>query len=168
MANQPNRPTLSLNTPDVRVPDAAPAAAEGSEAIVPSGVGVTAGDLEELRAQNADLAEQNRQLHADFEQLMGEIRAQRAAAPRAPDAHLTNPRRTDSEPIDGEIPLFNENEPHGTVTGDSEVGFVQNGHQFSRDKSYLATERHRGVARPFNPRLVGIVRPRKPAAESLN
>ena len=163
MANDNKRQTLSLNTPDVTQPAPAesPAAAV---AAVPSGVGVTQGDLDELREQNTALAEQNRQLHADFEQLMAELRTQRSAAPRAPDAHLRDPIRTASEPVEGETPVFLEDEPHGVVTGDSEVGFVQNGHQFSRDKRYLATERHHGTPRPFNPRLVGITRARKPDA----
>lgn len=167
MANDPKRPTLSLGTPDVRPPDAEPAPA-ADPAMSAIGAGVSKEEFDELRATNEDLAAQNALLQRQFQELMTELRASRSAAPRAPDAHLTNPRRTDSEPIDGEVPIFNEDEPHGTVTGDSEVGFVQNGHQFSRDKAYLATERHRGVSRPFNPRLVGIVRPRKPVADSLN
>lgn len=154
MAEQ--RKTLSV-TPDVKAPE--PVKPEVDPALSQQGRAVSPEEFDELKAQNEDLAAANTRLHADFEALMAELRSR-----RAPDAHVANPMPTESEPIDGAEPLFREDEPHGIVTGDSEVGYVQNGHQFSRDKRYLATEKYHGVPRAFNPRLVGVVRP-KPALQ---
>lgn len=154
MAVEPKRPTLSLGTPDVTPP--------ADPAMSVQGQAVSKEEFEELKSQNEDLQEQNTRLHADFEALMAEIRSAR----RAPDAHLRDPMKTNAEPIDGETPIFKEDEPHGVVTGDSEVGYVQHGHQFGRDKEYIATEPNRGTGRPFNPRLVGVVR--KPKAVDIN
>jgi hypothetical protein len=151
---QPERKTLSV-TPDVKAPD--PVKPEVDPAFSQQGRTVSPEEFDELRAQNEDLINQNALLSQQFQELMKEIRTKRAA-----DAHVANPMPTSAEPIEGQEPIFLEDEPHGVVTGDSEVGFVQNGHQFSRDKRYLATEKYRGVPRAFNPRLVGVVRP-KPA-----
>lgn|ERR1700679_1985000 len=153
MANEP-RKTLSV-TPDVKAPDhvkpeADPALSAHARSVSPE-------EFDELKSQNEDLIAQNTLLSQQFQELMAELRAK-----RAPDAHVANPMPTGAEAVEGDEPLFDPDEPHGIVTGDSEVGFVQNGHQFSRDKRYLATEKYRGVPRAFNPRLVGVVRP-KPA-----
>lgn len=144
----PKKPTLSLGVPDVTKPEVKP---EADPALSVQGRTVSVEEFDELKAQNDELSAQ---LHV----LMAEIRSR-----RAPDAHLSNPLKTDSRPIEGDEPLFDPSEPHGVVTGDSEVGYVQNGHQFSRDRRYLATEANRGVARPFKPGLVGVVlRPQVP------
>ena len=91
------------------------------------------------------------------EQIAQLMRAQRAAGiPRAASIEARVSRGTDSD----ETPVFVEDEPYGLVVGDSEVAFVQDGHQFDRAKRYLATEELRGVPRPFNPRLIGVTKPR--------
>jgi hypothetical protein len=152
----PDQKKQTLSVPDVAPSATAPAA---DPALSEHGKGVSKEEFDELKAQNEDLVAANTRLHADFEALMAEIRSSR----RAPDAHVRDPAATDAEPVEGDEPLFMEDEPHGLVTGDSEVGFVQNGHQFSRDKRYIATEKYRGVPRAFNPRLVGVVRRPKTA-----
>jgi len=59
-------------------------------------------------------------------------------------------------------PVFDEDQPHGVIYGDTEVAYEQDGHQFGRNRAYLRTlpTKLRGCQRPFNPRLVGFVRPR--------
>lgn len=143
MAEQPK------NTPP-KAPVAAAAAAS------PAGQGPLAlvdlsGELAESQAECEDLAAENALLKARLEAIDQELAALRAK-PRA--AEPNPPKRNE----DGE-PLFDEAEPHGIVVGDSEVAFVQNGHQFGRDKKYLRDE-PKGSPKAFNPKLVGVVRPR--------
>lgn len=143
MANEPPKKTLSLGTPDVQKP-VDPAMSDIDR-------GVSKEEFDELKAHNEELSAQNALLHSQFEQLMAEIRSQKKAA-----AVAEHPQP--NQLADGETPVLIEDESYGIVTGDSDVGYVQNGHQFSRDKRYLREEIHRGVPRPFNPRLVGVVR----------
>jgi hypothetical protein len=153
MADQPKK-TLSLTPPDVpRADDATPAKPEAAPQMSAHGRAISAEEFDELKAQNDDLAAQNQLLSAQFQELMTTIRAQKnVMAAKAPPEIETV--------AEGETPVLDEDQPYGTVTGDSEVGYVQNGHQFSRDRRYLATEKYRGVPRAFNPRLVGVVRPK--------
>jgi hypothetical protein len=109
------------------------------------------GELEEANAENDDLRSQNTLLQARLAAIDAELAAIRAK-PRADEPN--QPKRNE----DGE-PIFEENEAHGIVVGDSDVAFVQAGHQFGRDKKYLRDE-PKGSPRAFNPKLVGVVRPR--------
>ena len=55
-------------------------------------------------------------------------------------------------------PVFDEDEPYGLVVGEHEAMYVQNGHEFGKDKRYLRTEKNLGTPRAFDPRKVGMVR----------
>jgi hypothetical protein len=136
--------------------DKAPPAKAPQTAATPSGQGPLAlvdqsGELAEALAEKDDLAAENTLLKARLEAIDRELASLRAK-PRAPEPNQT-PRNEDGEPI------FEESEPHGIVVGDSEVAFVQGGHQFGRDRKYLRDE-PKGSPKAFNPKLVGVVRPR--------
>lgn len=116
----------------------------------------TEAELEEAAADaenSIDLASENRILKAQLAELMA--RVDRLAADRGSSAEAELEAPID---VDPNVPVFDETQPHGIVTGDSEVAFVQDGHQFGRDRRYIATEKNRGSPRAFNPRLVGVVR----------
>lgn len=63
---------------------------------------------------------------------------------------------------EGEDPIFDEDQPYGLVVGESDVAYVQNGHQFGKAREYLRTEPNRGVAKAFDPRKIGLVKRPKP------
>lgn len=127
--------------------------------------GPSVGELEERAAEAEERADAAETRAATIEQEMAVLkeqiaqlmRAQRAAGvPRSSPIEARVSRSTDTDAT----PVFVEDEPYGLVVGDSEVAFVQNGHQFDRAKRYLVTEELRGVPRPFNPRLIGVTKPR--------
>lgn len=124
--------------------------------------GPDVGELEErtVEAENrADAAERkNAELGAELQILKEQIAALMRGA-RSPQQQPDAPS-AGAYQVDGAEPVFEETEPHGIVVGDTEVAYVQDGHQFGRDRRYLRTEKHRGVPRAFNPRLVGWVKPR--------
>jgi hypothetical protein len=60
------------------------------------------------------------------------------------------------------IPHFDRRQPHGTVIGDADAGYVQNGHRFAKDGRYLCEE-PRGTGKPFNIALLGVVKVAKAA-----
>lgn len=62
-----------------------------------------------------------------------------------------------------EIPQLDMSMPYGTVIGDAEAGYVQNGHRFTKDRRYLCEE-PKGVGKPFNIKMLGLVRVVKQAA----
>ena len=139
------------------------AAAPADPAPTPPAPGPTTGELEERAADAEDRAAAAETRAFSLEQEMTALKEQVALLMRAQRA-AGQPR---SEPIEaqpgrraGEAPMFDEDEPYGLVVGDSEVAFVQNGHQFDRAKRYMATEEHRGVPRAFNPKLIGVTKPR--------
>ena len=107
----------------------------------------------ELGPSVGELEEQNEELRNELALLKEQVALLLAASA------TTKKVEVKAVPQSGDTPVFDEDSPHGIVVGDSEVAFVQNGHQFGRDRRYLATEVHRGVARAFNPRLVGVVKP---------
>lgn len=109
--------------------------------------------LEEMAERQLNLEKENAILRQQVEAL---LKATQARAQKDEDAPEPGPQP-------GE-PIFDESLPHGTVVGDTEVAYVQDGHQFGRDRRYLRTERHRGSPRPFNLKLVGVVKPRVAAA----
>lgn len=109
------------------------------------------GELAEAQAEKDDLASENAMLKARLEAIDAELAVLRAK-PRA--AEPNQPRRNE----DGD-PIFDLEEPHGIVVGDSDVAYVQNGHQFGRDRKYIRDE-PKGSPKAFNPKLVGVVRPR--------
>jgi hypothetical protein len=112
-------------------------------------------ELTEVLAENEDLRSDNEMLKARLAAIDAELAAIRAK-PIAVEPNQVK-RNEDGDPI------FDEAEPHGIVVGDSEVAFVQGGHQFGRDKKYLRDE-PKGSPKAFNPKLIGVVRPRMVAA----
>lgn len=107
-------------------------------------------DATELAAENEDLRAENellKQRLAGIDQQLAELKA----TPRAPEPNQGK-RNEDGDPI------FDETEPYGLVVGDSDAAYVQDGHQFGRDKRYLRDE-PKGSPKAFNPKLVGVVRP---------
>jgi hypothetical protein len=115
-----------------------------------STLSVSEPDTTELLAENEDLRSDNEMLKARLSAIDAELAALRAK-PKAPEP---NQGKVDE---DGD-PVFDESEHYGLVVGDSDVAFVQNGHQFGRDKRYLRDE-PKGSPKAFNPKLVGVVRP---------
>jgi hypothetical protein len=116
----------------------------------PENLSLDSGELAEVLAEKEDLAAENTLL----KQRLSAIDAELAALRRAPRA---------AEPTIGKVnedgdPVFDESEPFGLAVGDSEVAYVQNGHQYGRDKRYLRDE-PKGSPKAFNPKLVGIVKP---------
>jgi len=108
-----------------------------------------------------DLASENAALKAQKENLEARLaRLEKLLAGTA----SPSPAELAAAGIEGAEPVFDEDAPHGVVWGDGAVRYVQNGHQYSADRSYLGTEKYIGTPRPFNPRLVGFVRRPKPLA----
>jgi hypothetical protein len=139
-------------------------AARQAQGAPEAAAGPTAGELEERTVEaeaRAEAAERDRDaMREEFTELKRQMAALMAAQRRA---RVQEPQSGDSAQEAGAQegdPVFDENAPHGTVVGDTEVAFVQDGHQFGRDRRYIATEKQRGVPRAFNPRLVGQVKPR--------
>jgi hypothetical protein len=108
-------------------------------------------DATEIAAENEDLKAQNALLMARLSAIDAELATLRAR-PKAAEPNQ-GARNEDGDPI------FDEERPYGVVTGDHAAAYVQDGHQFGRDKRYLSDE-PKGSPKPFNPRLVGIVKPR--------
>jgi hypothetical protein len=160
MAQAPKNTRAPAEPVNSEQAEALEAQAEAPPAVAP---GPSTGELEERAADAEDRAAAAETRAFSLEQELTELKEQVALLMRAQRAAGV-PR---SAPIEvfptqeaGAAPLFDEDEPYGLVVGDTEIAYVQNGHQFDRAKRYLATEEHRGVPRPFNPRLIGVTKPR--------
>jgi hypothetical protein len=119
------------------------------------------GELEERASEAEERAEAAERRALDLQEEMKILKEQIAALMRG--ARQPAQQVADTVPFeegDSGQPVFEESEPHGIVVGDERVAYVQNGHQFGRDRKYIATERHHGSPRAFNPRLVGFTKPR--------
>lgn len=158
MAEQKKPPTKAPAEPV----NAEQAAAAEAQAAAAAPAGPTEGELEERTVEaelRADAAEAK---VATLEGELGDLKRQVDALMRAQSA--SRAAQTPDPPEGGfgpgEEPIFDEAQPYGLVVGDDKAAYVQNGHQFDRARQYLATEKHRGVPRAFNPRLVGYTKPR--------
>lgn len=137
------------------------AASEPKQEVLPTGP--DPGELEERAALAEERAEAAERRADGMQSELEELKAQMAAlmrAQRSAEALRKADAETAYDPLPGEEPVFDESEPHGVVMGDPEVGYVQHGHQFARNKTYIRTEKHRGTPRAFNPRLIGFTKPR--------
>jgi len=117
----------------------------------------TAAEKEEAsieRANSLNLEAENQLLKNQAAQLMARLERLEARQ----EGHAVDPKEDTT--LQGETPVLDLTEPHGIVVGDTAVAFVQNGHQFGRDRQYLATEKHRGSPKAFRPHLVGVLTPR--------
>lgn len=104
-----------------------------------------------LAAREARLAAMEARMMATMERL------ERATAgtPSAEDVEAEPKIEYDA---DGKpIPRLDLTLPYGTIIGDSDGGFVQNGHRFAKDRRYLCEE-PKGVGKPFNIKLLGLVK----------
>lgn len=97
-----------------------------------------------MERENRELKDQLYKMQAVMEQMMA-----RMGQPGA---------RVDTQLKPGQTPVFDPDEEHGTVWGDTEVAYVQCGHQFGRDRRYIRSEENRGSPKAFNPRLIGVVK----------
>jgi hypothetical protein len=133
--------------------------------------GPTVGELEERAVEAEERATAAEHRAAEFAEEMRILKDQIAQLMRAQRAAGV----TRSSPIEvmpqagtrGADPVFDEEEPYGLVVGDAVVAYVQHGHQFARDRSYILTEEHRGSPRNFNPKLIGVTKPR-PGAQAAD
>jgi hypothetical protein len=135
--------------------------------------GPSTGELEERAAEAEDRAAAAETRAFSLEAEMEEMKAQIALLMRA-QRQAGIPRATPIEVMQqegnrGAEPVFEDDEPYGLVVGDPDIAYVQHGHQFGRDRRYIATEEHRGSPRAFNPRLIGVtkLRPGLQAADPL-
>lgn len=119
-----------------------------AQAALPSGP--TPGEIEE---RQVNLENENLELKASIARLEEMVKTLAGGRPIPGGVQAPAASR------DGATPVFDPDEPHGIVVGDSNVAYVQNGHQFGRDRQYLETEPNRGSPKPFRPQLVGVVKP---------
>lgn len=130
-----------------------------AEALAPA---PTIGEFEERAAMAEERAEAAETRAMTLEQEIDLLKQQMTLLLKAQRALKAASVTTSAAPAlaPGEVPQFDEDAPYGLVVGDEAAAYVQNGHQFGRDKQYIATELHRGSPRAFNPRLVGLSKPR--------
>lgn len=105
-----------------------------------------------LAAREARLAAMESKVMAALERL------ERASAGAPSDEDLADQPKVEFDPVTGkEIPRLDLEMPYGTVIGDAEAGYVQNGHRFAKDRRYLCEE-PKGVGKPFNIKMLGLVK----------
>jgi hypothetical protein len=163
MAQTPKNTRAPAEPVNSEQAEALEAAAQPDPAPTPPAPGPSVGELEERAADAEDRAAAAETRAFSLEQEMSALKEQVALlmrAQRAAGVARAAPIEVFPDQVAGGKPTFDEDEPYGLVVGDSEIAYVQNGHQFDRAKNYLATEEHRGVPRPFNPRLIGVTKPR--------
>lgn len=62
-------------------------------------------------------------------------------------------------------PRFDGSRSYGVVIGDPDVGYVQDGHQFAKDRRWVREEKgNKGVGKPFNIKMLGLVKKVVPQA----
>jgi hypothetical protein len=138
--------------------------------------GPTDGELEERtaeaqeRAGAAELrAEAAEQRAGSLEVEMAELRRILERLTRQVEAKSTDRSRAEARSALFEIDdnadnavVLDFDRPYGTIVGDVNLGFEQDGHHFGHDRQYVRSlpMKLRGCGRPFNPRLVGHVKPR--------
>jgi len=104
-----------------------------------------------LAAREARLAAMENKVMAALERL------ERASAGTTSDEDLANAPKVEYDAAGKEIPRLDLEMPYGTVIGDAEAGYVQNGHRFAKDRRYICEE-PKGVGKPFNIKMLGLVK----------
>lgn len=122
--------------------------------------GPSVGELEERAAVAEERAEAAERQVASFAEEMRILKEQMAALMRGARSPQQRPDAVAADVPSSDQPLFEPDRPHGVILGDLEVAYEQDGHQFAHDRAYVRTLKHHGAGRPFNPRLVGVVKPR--------
>jgi hypothetical protein len=146
--------------------------AAGSPAAPSTAAEPTLGEFEERAAEaeeRAGAAEQRAEAAegrvATLEEEMAELKRTLNKLLRAEKAKSADARAAEhvSFEIEDEQGFFLDmDRPYGVIVGDVELGYEQDGHQFGHDRKYVRSlpTKLRGCGRPFNPRLVGHVKPR--------
>ena len=104
-----------------------------------------------LAAREARLAAMESKVMAALERL------ERASAGTPSEEDIANQPKVEYDEHGKEIPRLDMDMPYGTVIGDAEAGYVQNGHRFAKDRRYLCEE-PKGVGKPFNIKMLGLVK----------
>ena len=104
-----------------------------------------------LAAREARLAAMESKVMAALERL------ERASAGTPSAEDLADSPKVEYDDQGREIPRLDMDMPYGTIIGDSEAGYVQNGHRFAKDRRYMCEE-PKGVGKPFNIKLLGVVK----------
>ena len=121
---------------------------------------------EELAEREAALYAREQRLAALESKVLDALeRMERTNAGKPSAQDLADEPKIEYDPVTGqEIPRLDLSMPYGTIIGDpGEAGFVQNGHRFSKDRRYLCEE-PKGVGKPFNIAMLGLVKVVRQAA----
>jgi hypothetical protein len=113
---------------------------------------------EELIERENDLAAREERLAKTEARMIALMeRLERTAGGTKTEEDLADEPKVEYDAQGREIPRLDMDMPYGTVIGDSEAGFVQNGHRFTKDRRYLCEE-PKGVGKPFNIKMLGLVK----------
>jgi hypothetical protein len=107
--------------------------------------------------ENALAAREARMLAMEARMSAAMDRLERASAGTPSEEDLANEPKVEYDEHGKEIPRLDLDMPYGTVIGDADAGYVQNGHRFSKDRRYLCEE-PKGVGKPFNIKMLGLVK----------
>lgn len=161
MASKPNKTAAGGQPPpDTQTPPPGEGADGDMKPPHAPAPGPTQGELDEAIEDNLNLKAENAKLTSVLEEMMQRM----ARLERLSQGRPAYERPTEGVDRDrsAEVPVFDEQDSFGTIWGDSEVAFVQGGHYFGPDKSYVRSDeaKHRGSSRTFDPRRVGLIVPR--------
>jgi hypothetical protein len=113
---------------------------------------------EELQERENALAAREARLAAQEARMMAAIERLERATAGAPSAEdIADAPKVEYDARGKEIPRLDLDMPYGTVIGDAEAGYVQNGHRFAKDRRYLCEE-PKGAGKPFNIKMLGLVK----------
>lgn len=107
--------------------------------------------------ENAIAAREARLMAMETKMLAALERLDRATAGTPSEEDLAAAPKVEYDAHGKEIPRLDLEMPYGTVIGDAEAGYVQNGHRFAKDRRYICEE-PKGVGKPFNIKMLGLVK----------
>jgi hypothetical protein len=110
-----------------------------------------------VERENALAAREARLAAAETRMMAAIERLERASAGTPSEEDLSDAPKVEYDAKGNEIPRLDLDMPYGTVIGDAEAGYVQNGHRFAKDRRYLCEE-PKGVGKPFNIKMLGLVK----------
>lgn len=116
-----------------------------------------------IERENALAARESRLVAMEAKMMAALERMERAAAhaPSIEDEEQAPKKLYDDR--GREIPQLDLTMSYGVVIGDADAGYVQNGHRFTKDRRYICEE-PKGVGKPFNIKLLGLVKALSKAA----
>lgn len=113
---------------------------------------------ESIQERENNLAAREARLAATEARMLAALeRLERASAGTPSAEDLADAPKVEYDAQGKEIPRLDLDMPYGTVIGDAEAGYVQNGHRFGKDRRYLCEE-PKGVGKPFNLKMLGLVK----------